>query len=920
MNPVVCCHKGTVFIQKIFFPLSPFYDNNSRIESDACWTFDEEYMPPIDGTFAVQNLLSFSLGSVGSTADAFTRLVQLAPDLGMMAEDVSLVGIQGRVADLFRSHSGFEMLSELHRPILIRLASNETVHVDEALPALEALAAGLASGAIRPDPGYSAGLSTVLTTAAVTMPMARYFTTDQVSRSQKIARRLLGARTIDEAMQVVTDEYPEMKWLTGQVNATPERGDGSSTAGFVSERLFQGNKHVEFDRTALGIMTFLWVLKGDYKSFTACQPEKARLKEGSFMELQSYTRRILQSAPEAFDSLIVYMLAFDALTTYTVVNDMGKVVSMVDFLVKQAGMDSVDHDKILYDLLSIHPQVSPSFNRLPDRYKTLILNGLKAVFNMGQFMQAENVPASLTGLIGLDKASLDFYLLHFVYDLAGAAGQVRQDGSVVLTEDNFQAFKAASAALDGLNKGDSLETVYNNYLKIRAERLGLDIGNPTESAVTRACCMFRIFNRPEASEVLEVFRSLPENIRLILERELVRNGTSDGWAILPYYGPAFLTNLRTAYAKMQNPEPLKTAARTGLETLARVFQLGRIALRKREGNGVYIINLADVAKAALSAPSNLVTNEILLHSVGSDATAGVSVRSVIESARFEKLSSLSDLPGRRIAVIGIGGGSDAIQASMLGKLLRKAGKDVPAVISVRTDKTASQGLSGRQGEKRTISPHGGEIATSVFRVIPESRGSGRFLEYLPAADFQTFLAIDFEDDSLAERIQGTLDQLGGIDTVIALDTGGDALYSVTGQDQAHATPDQDLRVLNALRRIKARVLTAEVAPGVDSPENAQSILLDAGARTYELPAPDRDLVLSTYQAWDMTGRNEERYGKTALAWQKALRGNLGIQCLDLPARVVLDEKNPWNPFVHVDVSTAHVFFMDLERHLKVIGS
>ena len=69
----------------------------------------------------------------------------------------------------------------------------------------------------------------------------------------------------------------------------------------------------------------------------------------------------------------------------------------------------------------------------------------------------------------------------------------------------------------------------------------------------------------------------------------------------------------------------------------------------------------------------------------------------------------------------------------------------------------------------------------------------------------------------------------------------------------------------------------------------------------------------------MDGTNDQRFGKTSLAWQLALQGKTGLQTLPLPTRVVTDPKNPWNPFVQVDPSMGGVFFMNLKDHLNAIG-
>jgi hypothetical protein len=292
---------------------------------------------------------------------------------------------------------------------------------------------------------------------------------------------------------------------------------------------------------------------------------------------------------------------------------------------------------------------------------------------------------------------------------------------------------------------------------------------------------------------------------------------------------------------------------------------------------------------------------------------------VLDANSFARLQSLTDIPGKRIAVIGIGGGSDGVQAAMLAGLLEGAGKKCPCVVSVRKKNTTSQGAGGSIGEARTVQNHGGKISEGVYRITPESTGSGRFLEHIPAGDSNVFLVIDKQDGRVHEQIEEVLRHVEGVDTIIAVDTGGDALYSVTDQDQAKTTPDQDLRILAALRQVSVPVLTCEIACGVDSPVNAEKVLQAAGARYYEPSPSEVKQILWQYQRWEMDGTNPEFYGKTSLAWQAALQGKTGYTCLPLPEGVVLDANNPWDPFVYIATSMQGMFLMPLERHLGAIG-
>ncbi len=83
--------------------------------------------------------------------------------------------------------------------------------------------------------------------------------------------------------------------------------------------------------------------------------------------------------------------------------------------------------------------------------------------------------------------------------------------------------------------------------------------------------------------------------------------------------------------------------------------------------------------------------------------------------------------------------------------------------------------------------------------------SGRFLENLPASVVLMFLIMDHQNGTLEQQIDAVAKFAGGVDTVVAIDTGGDALYSLVKVDSAKATPDQDLRVLETLHRFYKRL-------------------------------------------------------------------------------------------------------------------
>lgn len=395
--------------------------------------------------------------------------------------------------------------------------------------------------------------------------------------------------------------------MAGKVHATPEGIVGAVTES-PSKKMF-GEQHIEFDRTAVGILAMKWVLAGEYEQFTKPHAASMKLSPESFAHLKSYLESILKT-PEDIDAMVTYM----------VINDLGKIAAVVKEVEILTQAVDVDHDKILLIALKSHPEIAPSFTRLSERHQHLIIKGLEAKFNIGQFIQGENVPASLSGLNGLDQDSLDFYLLHAVFDIAGAAGHVNPSGAVVMTEPTYQGFRTSIAAITQLAGGKSLTEVYDGYLAERGRNIGLTVDTPLERASLRISLMLRASNEAEAQEVVSVLESLPVGVRTVLIKELNVSGIDDGPATLLYYSPATLANARAALKKAGHPDASRKGLEIGLMTFARLFQEARTFIRDRHENGVFTVNVARVAEGAKS-PEELEQKDIELRSVGSDAEA-----------------------------------------------------------------------------------------------------------------------------------------------------------------------------------------------------------------------------------------------------------------------------------------------------------
>lgn len=392
-----------------------------------------------------------------------------------------------------------------------------------------------------------------------------------------------------DKLRQLTEFYPEMKQLVQPLAASPE-GNVTIANQTFGEQIFDLSNEtvIEYNRTAICLCSLEQVIMGKYDDFTACQTDpSSRLTRESFKALQEYTEEILQ-CPEALDAMI----------TWLAINDLGKVKSIKDFIDSREGKQS-DHDAVLSKVLEKYPHLSPSFERLSRHYQDIIFKSLRANFSLGQFIQGENVPASLEKVRYLDSEAREFDMLYSLYDIAGALGQFVQNGSAVMIEQNFQVFKAAVDTLQETTMEEASDQIYAKFLRKRVEMLGLPFKNDQDYAIAQLVCMMPV-NPLEAMIVADAFTKLPQEIKTILQTELVKKGTNDGKAIILYYAPAFLRNIRRTVEKrfkdQRETDPFRKVVEFSLHRLAEIYKEVRDNIPDSSENGIYVFDLADRAK------------------------------------------------------------------------------------------------------------------------------------------------------------------------------------------------------------------------------------------------------------------------------------------------------------------------------------
>lgn len=694
------------------------------------------------------------------------------------------------------------------------------------------------------------------------------------------------------------NQLPEWQLLSGEdVVATPESTDG------------QVDLDAEKKRTQCSLNCLSYIYEGgedNYAKLTEVQNEAVRLTPGQFSELHDWFTDSLDTS-EKFETMQYVM----------VIHDVGKSGRVLDQL--SVDPKSVDHDEVLIDLLNDSSYTEQRQNLLPTFYKLSVENQkvvtdvLSTRLNYGQFLQAEAPAAALNGVPeDLDETTRSMYVMHAMLDIAGVVGHVNPNGSLILTSPTYMSMVSAGAALSSTELDGATER-YDAYLGYRAEQFGVDTKSPDTleameaKAKVRLGCMLRYASPEQFGSLNDNFKALPLPVKAILTSELNKDGVNDR-ATLPYYGPALLKSL-------MDTEDMGAS----LSYFAHLLQEAHIAdkaARAGGETGVVTAEFGDLTRAF-----NQGDLDIKQGGVRFNQHRTMLVPEILER-KLENLNNLPDfedgetLRGKRVLLVGMGGGSDGIQAAMLSKIFaQKYGSETAGIVSVR------------DGEKPLINP-GRRVSRNTVEITRETEAGSdwRFLEGIPLeGDDETSPMFILANTGVAV-VQENIGELAKdlqVDVIVGVDTGGDSLYRAVqvAHDQTVTTPDQDHAVLEALANLSAQGATTEVysaviAPGIDSPDYASQTMETAGAAKIKLDPPDKELVLETYSAWRMDGSASEegRYGKTPFAWLKAIGGSNGLTSLDLPVDKVTSATNPWRNFVDITPAMSEVVIMDAKKH------
>ncbi len=691
----------------------------------------------------------------------------------------------------------------------------------------------------------------------------------------------------------------ERRYLVGtEVAASPDAG---------------GNKDEETERrrtdcSLLGAALLRDGSPASYHQLTHKQPEGLRLTWDEFTEDH-----------EAFKAVTDDPDSYWALRYRLSVHDSAKNPAIYDLV----GIEhnAVDHDELLYRLIcddqyaAIRGQWLPNLDVSTEAGR-LVRDMTRIKLKYAQLLQGE-APADPSQVIpeDIDPRALPLTLLEHRLDILGAAGNIDENTSLTYTSPaRRRMLNLESVILDPTlptiqQKNISFLDAEDEYFNIYPLTMGVE----RRRTVARLACHMRVNTFNDYLDILNSYLQQDPVSTAILEAELNRSYSTR--ATLPYYGPALLRQLTTTMGGIR-----------GLTYYAHILQEAHIADKKARSEGIpgiHAVQLGNLVK--LLGHSAVVNDPLPIRFIQKDGgleptTWMPPLRSIKHLETFDDGESFR---GKRIVVVGEGGGSDVVQAKIvLDLLVAKFGAVPVAAISVRNP-------------ERRIEHGEGRIGQALQQIGPHTRpvGSWRYLEDIPLEGdnpVPTFILNSIDPKVIEQDMQAFLDEHHA-DIVIGVDTGGDSLYT---REHGHfsaflpteTTPDQDYLVIKGLAslarsRPQLRVLSTIVAPGIDAPPYAAAKLAEIGAKRLALERGDIAMIhqFLARSRMDGSGNQEGRYGKTPLAWRLALAKKFGFQVLHLPTGNVTDSDNPWRAYTYITEPNAAIVIAPMTNHYNAVA-
>lgn len=398
---------------------------------------------------------------------------------------------------------------------------------------------------------------------------------------------------VDDALKLIEEQYrDELTMLKSAYSIRPPDSTGKRaevTVPSPSMKLY-GAEFDEINRTLVGVLALLWIRNKDYASFVGDQPADVRLTRESFDWICDRFEKGIRSNDDLYP-----------LVTSMIVNDLGKSST----LARKIHVDGskVNHDRLLYQVVTKHPSLVPSLIHLRPEHRADLLLGIKlgAEFNFGQLAQAENVPASMSGLKAMKGRSRAFEMrfMEQLLDIAGALGHVDHTFAKTLTEPVFQLYKSVyEITIDIINGKMGFRDGYDMNLTRKVEwlvRAGwtsgrrLDVRDPEHRALMRLLCIGNATDVQGADLIYETFFDvIGHDTRRRLIQGLNVDGSEEQPAVQATYIPA-MCGIAIRNNKTNSKAEKQKALAALFRYLARTLVVDMEQVEKRFPRGVTVI-------------------------------------------------------------------------------------------------------------------------------------------------------------------------------------------------------------------------------------------------------------------------------------------------------------------------------------------
>jgi hypothetical protein len=280
---------------------------------------------------------------------------------------------------------------------------------------------------------------------------------------------------------------------------------------------FSSDMQEEKGRTYGALMSLFWLITENGEAFCRGQPDDEQLTKQSWVVIQEWVQKCLKAED-----------VVDAMLSYMAIHALGRIPNLHQEFAPE--IDAINGGMILGQVLTKHPEVVPSFLRLTPKYQKLIIDCSSVDFQFSQFLQAENVPASLQ--VFKEKIAphhddgFSFFCICILSQMCGRSGYRDGEGSLFMNESQWQRFRPGLDALHQLRKLDA-SSAYTTFLLFRSSNALFRFASKEHYAIARVLCLASAFDQQGGLDVLEAFDELESSERSTLVQWLTADGIKE---------------------------------------------------------------------------------------------------------------------------------------------------------------------------------------------------------------------------------------------------------------------------------------------------------------------------------------------------------------------------------------------------------